>query len=282
MINKFFVLSDIHLEFHPSIKSLSDLFRKFPDLLENDYETSFKLFKEATLILAGDIGYPTRDSFWSFITDCSNNFKNVLFVCGNHEYYNVSGTKPSDAKTLDQIDKHILDKTAELNKTNPNFHYLNKTDITIDGVRFLGTTLWSMIPSNVAASCGLTLNDYYSIYESPNKLLTIPRSNSNHINHVIWLTRALKEDMTTPTIVITHHLPSFKLIHNDYALCKDLNHAYASDIEHLIQPNLKVWFCGHTHKATDTIINNTRFIINPLGYSGQNPDAKLKYLEFDF
>lgn len=267
MISKFILLSDIHLENHDDILSFEDLLKKFPSLTRAQVNDLYDM----NLLLAGDIGHPTNPIFWKFIESCSKTFKNVIYVAGNHEFYNKL--------SIDQVLNHIKLQAIEINKTHSNFYFLDKSEITIDGVRLLGTTLWSMIPSHVSASCSLSLNDYYNIHEASTKLLTIQKTNSMHINQVIWLTRALKEDTNTPTLIMTHHLPSFKLIHTDYAQCTDLNYAYASNLEHLLQDNLKLWVCGHTHKANDMIINNTRFIINPLGYYGQNPDATLKYIE---
>ncbi len=70
----FYVFSDLHLE----KKSFNT------DLItEQEYN-------ESTInicILAGDIGNPQQESFWTFIDQVCKIFDLVLFVAGNHEYF---------------------------------------------------------------------------------------------------------------------------------------------------------------------------------------------------
>ena len=40
--------------------------------------------------------------------------------------------------------------------------------------------------------------------------------------------------------------------------------------EYLLQRNLKLWLCGHTHTTMSTIIGNTLLMTNPFGYHKQN------------
>ncbi len=64
---KFQLFSDIHLEF-------SKTFFKLPPL------TNY-------LFLAGDIGKLSHLTFKPFFDYCSNNWKEIFYVLGNHEYY---------------------------------------------------------------------------------------------------------------------------------------------------------------------------------------------------
>ena len=64
--------SDIHLEIRPS---------KFRRILTPVGDI---------LILAGDIGHPFRRTYAQFLDWCSRNFKHVILVPGNHEYYMIN------------------------------------------------------------------------------------------------------------------------------------------------------------------------------------------------
>ena len=66
------VCSDVHLERGDITKS------DFPNIITPCAEI---------LALAGDIGDPYSPIFEEFIYYCSQQFRYVLFVSGNHEYY---------------------------------------------------------------------------------------------------------------------------------------------------------------------------------------------------
>ena len=75
---------------------------------------------------------------------------------------------------------------------------------------------------------------------------------------------ALANDI--PCVVITHHAPSMKSIHEKYANDTELNTLYASDMEYLMSNNVKLWIHGHTHNSFDYTVGNTRVVCNPVGY----------------
>jgi hypothetical protein len=49
-----------------------------------------------------------------------------------------------------------------------------------------------------------------------------------------------------------------------------LTHAFASSLEGLFRPEVKLWVFGHTHYAVDFQFRGTRVVSNPLGYGGRN------------
>ena len=53
------------------------------------------------------------------------------------------------------------------------------------------------------------------------------------------------------------------------------NQWFYSNMEIFINENgkkIKCWLYGHTHKPSNCIINNTRFICNPIGYIDENDE----------
>jgi len=100
----------------------------------------FKKIDSDYLFLAGDIGYPqyphyNRGLFYQFICWCTDNYKKVFYIMGNHEAY----------KTDLNLVKESLRKISEEKK---NFIFLEKGVISeCEGYKVIGCTLWSDIES---------------------------------------------------------------------------------------------------------------------------------------
>jgi predicted phosphodiesterase len=58
-----------------------------------------------------------------------------------------------------------------------------------------------------------------------------------------------------------------------------MNGGYASDLEHMMNPNIKLWLHGHTHTPFDYEVNGTRVVCNPRGYPGERSNYTDKVLE---
>jgi len=97
------VLSDLHLSLGPL---------KLPDANAD------------LVVLAGDVGRPKIAASWA-----SSFTKPVLYVPGNHEFYgdSIAGT----VKELKQM------------CAGTNIRVLDNDEVIVEGVRFLGTTLWT-------------------------------------------------------------------------------------------------------------------------------------------
>ena len=261
------ILSDIHLEFNPTIKCLKSLIDNFPSLstttmnspLLDQTKTHNKIF-----ILAGDIGNPYQDNYWSFLQDASNRFAHVLITTGNHEYY----TNHKYPKTIEYTNKYIrarLDKMAHNNINNIKF--LNRNSIQLNGINYIGTTLWTNIPMFYQSNIQKRMNDYRQIYYDETKLLTPHISTQIHIKDVKFIKQSIQQN--TPNIIITHHLPIPELSHPMYSKFGILRHAFYTDLINTMSfSNINLWICGHTHtpmsyKNEET---NTLFVTNPLGY----------------
>lgn len=106
------IVSDVHCEFH------SDQGEKWAQSLPVEGDV---------LILAGDIA--TYHSLTLICRILASRFKYVIFVCGNHEYY------LSDRGA-------IHNKLMKVQFQSSNFFWLNNRTVTLEGQRFVGTTLW--------------------------------------------------------------------------------------------------------------------------------------------
>jgi predicted phosphohydrolase len=230
------------------IKIISDLHLEF---------TSFSLTHsgEDILILAGDISSNYKDTI-DLVSYYLLNNKNtqVIFILGNHDYYN---------KSIEET--HSFWKNIEIDR----FHYLQDSSIIINGFRFYGTTLWTDMDNlNIYTlqHSQKYINDYKYITGN-SSLFTPEESYIAHINSKTLLSKTLNNSKE-PVVVITHHLPSFKSISPKYSTYI-FNGAFASNLDHLVK-KAHTWIHGHTHSSISYKINNTKVICNPRGYISNN------------
>jgi predicted phosphodiesterase len=207
------------------------------------------------VVLAGDIARPKEAIAWA-----SGFAKPVLYVAGNHEFYGGS----------------IAGTVAELKRLSAGseIHVLDDDEVIIEGVRFLGTTLWTDFMlfdegekrAAAMAEAQRFMRDFSSIRlgESP---FTPEASAALFERHAAWLERKLAEPYAGPTVVITHHAPSRKSIHPRFADSL-MNACFVSDAEHLIDGSrARLWIHGHTHDSFDYTVNGARVLCNPRGYA---------------
>ena len=239
------VLSDLHL----SLGALT--------IPENDADV---------VILAGDLARPREAVAW-----VSGFAKPVLYVPGNHEFYGggIEGT-------VEEL-KRLCAGTA--------IHVLDNDEVTIDRVRFLGTTLWTDFmlfgesERRVAATQEAlrVMRDFSRIRVGAGRgaLFTPADSAALFKIHATWLEAKLAEPFSGPTVVITHHAPSSKSIHPRFADSL-LNVCFVSDAERLIdESRARLWIHGHTHDSFDYFLNGTRVVCNPRGYAKDGVNENL-------
>lgn len=241
-IMKIRIFSDLHLEFQDWTP---------PPLKAN------------VVVLAGDIHVGTRAFAW-----VRRHFKSeaIVYVAGNHEYFG------SDIPSLQQ---RLRAAAREF-----DVQYLESDSVVIDGVRFLGTTLWTDFalygsdPQQVSEAMEYAFRamyDYRSIKMSPQEDLLPEHTRVMHGMQARWLKRQLDEPFAGPTVVVTHHLPHPMSVHPIYEGERS-NPAFASDLSGLFGDRVNLWVHGHTHESMDYRLGSTRVICNPRGYLPRLPN----------
>jgi predicted phosphodiesterase len=238
-------VSDLHLEFY----------NKLPEnLLKPDAEV---------LCIAGDVGYPYSSIYEDFLQVISSNFRKVFLITGNHEYYNARGNRHH---TMEEIEERIRQIIRDLKLNNITF--LDNEFEDFEGYRFVGSTLWSKCEKPVVDYC---VNDFRVIKE-----MSVDLYNELHEVSREFLKSSIVTESSLPVIVITHHLPSFQLIADEYKDCTGLNKYFASKSDDLFVSTIKVWIYGHTHIKSDRMSKiGIRFACNPLGYPGETKGLSL-------
>lgn len=279
------LLSDIHLETGPYVIP--------PEL---DYDV---------LVAAGDIGPVEQAIEW-----LASLGKPVVYVLGNHEYW---GREYSDVLAV-----------AKAAAAGSQVHVLEKGSVVIQGVRFLGATLWTDYGSwhpDLVRKASWQMRDYSQItahqwfgvkanqvwfkryclsagfaldfiLEATSQGMFHPAiAYQLHQRALVWLTRALRNRFAGPTVVVTHHAPTFESLrafgirehllqpenwgHREDSLVRVA--AYASRLDNVLKHHsdvIDLWVHGHLHSGIDVLTQGVRVVCNPRGYAEKPLDEK--------
>jgi hypothetical protein len=181
----------------------------------------------------------------------------VIYVPGNHEFYH------HDITLIDALKQRAPD----------HIHVLNDDQVIIDGVRFLGSVLWTDFAlfgetdKFFAMQRARQQMTDFSIIHINGRRFTPEDAIRLHMSSRNWLAVMLAEPFDGNTVVITHHAPSSRSVHPRYA--RDLlTPAFASNLEHLMgSDRAGLWIHGHMHESYDYEIHGTRLVCNPRGYA---------------
>jgi len=239
-----YCLSDVHLEFGKK-------FRYNWEIIDP---------KNNILLLCGDIFKPDSN-YHDFFIMTKNTFEYILYIPGNHEYYcnklfSIEHIENNLKRICDKYKIIYLQKSVWEHPENPK-------------IRIAGCTLWS----NIDKISYMAMNDSREIFYSQQQYVNL------HLDHYNWL-NSLQEPVS---IVMTHHLPTKEVIHNDYKNSY-FNSGFSSDLDDLIHKlNPLLWCCGHSHKANCVTIGDTKVVLNPVGYPNEHtgyhykPVLKINY-----
>ena len=247
------LLSDLHLEVHPHLSVAPAPGAQL-------------------LVLAGDIGSyqagsrlpPDEDFGLGRFSPHQGWPTPVLYVPGNHEFYGVGW--PGALTHM----RRACEGTAVT--------LLDKDEIVIDGVRFLGATLWSdfeinrNIPVETAMRAAQTrLLDFFEI-KTQMGFLQAKNTRTEHLNARSWLKGELVDKpFDGKTVVITHHAPHPLSISPRY-IGDALNGAFVSNLTDLLF-HADLWLHGHCHAGFDYQVGRCRVVSNPAGYVLNRPQV---------
>ncbi|HEX2239292.1 MAG TPA: metallophosphoesterase [Gammaproteobacteria bacterium] len=222
------IISDLHLEFGPLELPASEA---------------------DVLIAAGDIAIGKEGHKWLQRVP-----RTVVYVAGNHEYWGHDLTTLKDALT--QMSRR------------GNVHFLENRSVEIDGVRFIGCTLWTDFHDAdpvIMAEMFMVMNDFRYIAHGsrrarPRDLVEI------NLESRRWLEQELSVRYVGKTVVVTHHAP---LIRSWYARRDEdmTRFAYCNALDELMnQRQIDLWVHGHIHESHDYVAYGVRVVCNPRGY----------------
>lgn len=273
------LLSDLHLEVHPQ-------FAPEPAAGAD------------VLVLAGDIGSYQNGSLLQ--DDCFGLERfsplpqyahwpcPVIFVPGNHEY---------DAQDWDEAHarlRRICDRLGLI--------WLERDTAVLDGVRFVGTTLWTdydaiaLLDDKVqAGDLGRLLKLRDKSFRAANFYLS-KTGGTRHGQPFLaepmreqalvcqdWLRAALAQPFDGPTVAVTHFAPSLRSSDPRYGLVPGTA-GFCNALDDLL-PCAQLWLHGHLHTPVDYLAQGQRadgsawqcrVHANPLGYARKGEQAQFQ------
>lgn len=216
---------------------------------------------EVVLVIAGDFTVGVQHEV--LLRELCDHFKAVVFVCGNHEYYQ------NEIYAVDLMYRMLADEIT-------NLHFLQGDYAIIDDVRFIGGTFWTDMGNNCHKVKQLVrhrMNDY-SCIKIDDMYDSIRYIKPDDIFEINKRQRAkLIEFLETPfdgkTVIVTHHAPldiCLNPMYTMYAEDRMVNFAYYNHgiDEWFDKYDFTHWLHGHIHYRNvidykgKTIINNCR------------------------
>ena len=268
------LLSDLHLESHPHFSAQP-------------------LAGADVLVLAGDIGSYQQDSALTRLAVPDFGLARfsprpaheggaawptpVIFVPGNHEY---------DGLEFDEAHQRL-----RLACERWGLIWLEQESVVLQGVRFVGCTLWSDF-DGLSSAAGTAANDL--VAAAPGALAEQLKARDKAFraanfylrkNHSLqggapllaeqlreralesqrWLRQALATGFDGPTVAVTHFAPSLLSADPRYGLTPGTA-GFCNALDDLL-PAAQLWLHGHLHCAQDYVSRGCRVVANPLGYA---------------
>jgi predicted phosphodiesterase len=246
------LLSDLHIEVHPQLRVApapgADLLVLAGDI--GSYQAGSRLIEPdfGLARFSPRHGWPTP----------------VLYVPGNHEYDNAD---------FDTVHDRLRATCEAL-----DIAWLERETRVIDGVRFIGTTLWADFDALVEPGDSLAeafrkrgkamraANFYLQKAATlrAGEIFLADAVREHSLTCQAWLRNALSESFDGPTVVVTHFAPSLASADPRYGLSPGTA-GFCNSLDELL-PGADLWLHGHLHCPFDYVKDGCRVVANPLGY----------------
>ena len=208
----------------------------------------------------------------------------VLLVPGNHEY--------------DGLDFELAHERLQASCRRWGITWLEREVLALDGVRFVGTTLWSdfdalgplagqPLPEKIPAHFSHPNSPYTRQLKARDKAFRaanyyLRKTGTTRLGEPWlaapmraqalacqdWLSAALSTPFDGPTVVVTHFAPSLRSADPRYGQVPGTA-GFCNALDHLL-PQAQLWLHGHLHCPSDYQVGGCRVVANPLGYAHKN------------
>ncbi len=256
------LLSDLHLEAQPQFQAVpvpgADLL-----VLAGDIGS----YQNGSRLLEPDFGLARFSPRHGWPTP-------VLYVPGNHEYDNAD---------FDAVHARLRALCDAL-----DILWLERDTLVIDGVRFIGTTLWADFDALVQSTDGLAdalkkrgkamraANFYLqkAATQRAGEIFLAAEMREHSLICQSWLRNALAAPFDGPIVVVTHFAPTLASADPRYGLIPGTAGFCNSLDELLAQADL--WLHGHLHCEFDYVKDGCRVVANPLGYTAKGEQERFR------
>jgi predicted phosphodiesterase len=266
------LLSDLHLESHPHFSAQplagADVLVLAGDIGSYQHNSDLTRLGVPDFGLARFSPRPVHEGGAAWPTP-------VIFVPGNHEY---------DGLEFDEAYQRLRQACERW-----GLIWLEQESVVLQGVRFVGCTLWSDFdalssaagtPANAAAAPGALaeqlkardkafraanfyLRKNHSLQAGTPMLAEQVREQA--LKSQRWLRQALATGFDGPTVAVTHFAPSLLSADPRYGLTPGTA-GFCNSLDDLL-PAAQLWLHGHLHCPQDYVSRGCRVVANPLGYA---------------
>ena len=266
------LLSDLHLESHPHFSAQplagADVLVLAGDIGSYQHNSDLTRLGVPDFGLARFSPRPVHEGGAAWPTP-------VIFVPGNHEY---------DGLEFDEAHQRLRQACERW-----GLIWLEQESVVLQGVRFVGCTLWSDFdalssaagtPANAAAAPGALaeqlkardkafraanfyLRKNHSLQGGAPMLAEQVREQA--LKSQRWLRQALATGFDGPTVAVTHFAPSLLSADPRYGLTPGTA-GFCNALDDLL-PAAQLWLHGHLHCPQDYVSRGCRVVANPLGYA---------------
>jgi len=229
------------------------------------------------LFLVGDIGHISCkhwDSFWNY---CSQHWKRIFVVLGNHEFYHHHHHHHQHHHTNDMSDQTNSPKIQTIDDLQKRYDVYFQKFSNITWVRYghvayieeekihvLGATGWS----NPTEKCQTLVNDFRHIYTHSDKRITPTTMGELHTKEFDWIFQYLESHPDQECIVMTHFPPirgGVSHRHFEENEETDLATSYFRNSYDIRFQNIRTWLFGHTHYSSVQQRHKILYLSNQYG-----------------
>lgn len=221
------ICSDLHLDQIKNFNNFNNV--KFKELI---------VPKGDILIIAGDLCHAsTLNNYINFFSFLSENFQYIIYVPGNHEYYN------NESNSLEEMDEMII----LFLKQFENFIFLNNKSVLIENYLFTGSCLW--------CEPDVDPPPWFKINMKKEDIKNYYNKSVEYLNNV-------SSFKPKNHIIITHYPPLYiDNLEKKYEKGDKYEKYYKNKDLNLLS-NPKYWIYGHNHKNNIKNMNNTYYLSN--------------------
>lgn len=246
------MLSDLHFESHPNLR-----IAPAPGADRLVLAGDIGSYQQGTRLTEPHFGLARFSPLHGWPTP-------VMYVPGNHEYDNAD---------FDATHERLREACRTL-----EIDWLEREVKVIEGVRFVGTTLWADFDALVTSSDSLAeaLKKRGKAMRAANFYLEKSAATRNDqpfladelrehsLTCAAWLRGVLAKPYHGPTVAITHFAPTLASADPRYGLTPGTA-GFCNSLDDLL-PRADLWLHGHLHCAFDYVKDGCRVVANPLGY----------------
>lgn len=263
---------------HMTVHAMSDLHLEHDDI---------ELPGGDVLVLAGDIwlAAPMRENkndarsrslrkkFSRFISEEPRKYRKVIIIAGNHEFYGSL------------IDEAIEEIRSFIAKKSDNVVLLDDEAVVIDGVAFIGSTMWASygVPNpvdeikirNIMNDCAVIRTiaeprDGWGRFPPHERAMEPHDFQKLHQCSRKAVSELLTAHSDKPCVLVTHHAATLAAGKTDPHWGGGLDEAYYSNfLDYAVRKehNIIAAIHGHTHNRVRFDHNGVLVISNPRGYA---------------